>query len=247
MHAPESDLDSSPQLYLRQLLAGRDFAVKNPLATDMANYVYLIGDRDRGEAVVIDAAYAPGEIVDIADDDGMELVGAVVTHYHADHAGGMLGGVANIAGVTELLAKRDLPVHIQREERSWLIERTGIGEDSIVEHVSGETIMVGDLPLVVIHTPGHTEGSQCIMFERHLFTGDTLFLDGCGRTDLPGGDPGALYESLTYRLSAIADDIPIFPGHAYSPLPFASMGEVRRSNPVLVPLDREHWLARFAG
>ena len=212
----------------------------------MANFVYLIGDRDQRKAVVIDAAYAPAEIVTMAELDGMELVGAVVTHYHADHAGGMLGGIALIPGIAELLAERDLPVHVQREELAWVSEHTGVDADAIVAHRSGETVMVGDLPLILVHTPGHTQGSQCIVFDSHLFTGDTLFIDGCGRTDLPGGDARALYETLTSRLSAISDDVPVFPGHAYSPLPSASMGQIRRNNPVLAPLDQERWLARFA-
>jgi glyoxylase-like metal-dependent hydrolase (beta-lactamase superfamily II) len=240
------EFPNTDQLYLRQLLGGRDFAKDDAFATQMANYVYLVGDTHTKKAIVIDCAYAPLEIVDIAHDDGMELVGAVVTHYHADHAGGSIAGYS-ISGITELLTIQNLPVHIQREETSWLSERTGIAKDGFVNHQSGETIMVGELPITLIHTPGHTEGSQCVMIDGHLFTGDTLFIDGCGRTDLPGGDPVALFESLTSRLAVIADETPVFPGHAYSPLPSASMGELRRNNPVLGPLDQQRWLARFTG
>ena len=212
----------------------------------MANYVYAVGDLDRAEAVLVDAAYAPGELVDLVEADGLRLVGAVVTHYHADHAGGSIGG-HTIAGIADLLEVRDLPIHVQREEISWLTERTGISESSIVAHESGETITVGDLTLSLIHTPGHTEGSQCLLVSEHLLTGDTLFLDGCGRTDLPGGDPVALYESLTTRLAPIAPSVAVFPGHAYSKASSEPMGEVRRHNPVLAHLDRERWLARFGG
>ncbi len=233
------------QLYLRQLLGGRDFAQSNPFATQMENYVYLIGDRVAQKAVVIDCAYAPGEIADLALEDGMELVGAVITHYHADHAGGQLAD-QQISGIVDLLSLHDIPVHVQQNELSWLKERTGIDESAVTTHLDGETLLVGDIPLTLIHTPGHTEGSQCILIDGQLFTGDTLFLNGCGRTDLPGGDPGELYETLTTRLRSIPDTVPIFPGHAYSPLPSASMGQVRRTNPVLLPLDRERWLARFS-
>lgn len=232
-------------IYLRQLLAGRDFAVGDPVALQMQNYVYLVGDRDAGVAIIIDAAYAPQELVEICEADGMRLGGAIVTHYHADHAGGSLGGRATISGVADLLKYRDLPVHVQGDEFAWLKERTGIDASSVVTHANGDTVAVGSLELTLIHTPGHTEGSQCIMFEGNLITGDTLFLDGCGRTDLPGGDAGELYESLTVRLSGISDSAPVYPGHAYSPLPNASMGAVRQNNPVLAPLDREHWLARY--
>lgn len=236
----------SSSLYLRQLLSGRDFAIDDPVALQMENYVYLIGDRDAGEAIVIDAAYAPDEIARICEADGMRLTGAIVTHYHADHAGGMLGGKAKVSGITDLLQHHDVPVHVQGDEFSWLSERTGIDSSSVVIHSTGDTITVGALELMLIHTPGHTEGSQCILFEGNLITGDTLFLDGCGRTDLPGGDAGELFESLTVRLADIADTVPVYPGHAYSPLPKESMGDIRRHNPVLAPLDREHWLARFA-
>ena len=236
----------STPLYLRQLLSGRDFAHEDQIAMQMANYVYLVGDRDSGEAMVIDPAYAPEEIARICEADGMRLTGAIITHYHADHAGGMLGGKTKISGITDLLRHQDMPVHVQSEEFSWLSERSGIDASSVVVHSSIDTIRIGGLELELIHTPGHTEGSQCILFEGNLITGDTLFLDGCGRTDLPGGDAGELYESLTVRLAGIPDNLPVYPGHAYSPLPSESMGEIRQHNPVLAPIDREHWLARFA-
>lgn len=236
---------TTSQLYLRQLLAGRDFAVDNELALQMANYVYLLGDRDSGEAVVIDAAYAPAEIVDICESDGMRLTGAIVTHYHADHAGGALGGIATISGLADLLVIQDLPIHAHADEISWLADRAGISPAMVNPHQSGDVILVGDLPLTVIHTPGHTEGSQCVLFEGCLITGDTLFLDGCGRTDLPGGDAGELFESLTRRLASIGDDVPVYPGHAYSRLTTETLGAVRRHNPVLEPIDKARWIARF--
>jgi hypothetical protein len=120
MNMTESDPANSPQLYLRQLLAGRDFAIDDAIASEMANYVYLIGDRSLGKAVVIDAAYAPSQIISIAEDDGMELVGAIVTHYHADHAGGKLGGITQISGVTDLLASvMTQSWNTRRATRSW--------------------------------------------------------------------------------------------------------------------------------
>ena len=109
------------QLYLRQLLVGRDLAVDDRFARQMANYIYVIGDRDAKEAIVIDCAYAPKELVDVVEADGMHLTGAVVTHYHADHAGGSIAGHP-IEGVVSLLAERSVPVHIQSEERRWIAE-----------------------------------------------------------------------------------------------------------------------------
>ncbi|MFM8861505.1 MAG: MBL fold metallo-hydrolase, partial [Acidimicrobiia bacterium] len=106
-------------------------------------------------------------------------------------------------------------------------------------------VMVGDLAIELSQTPGHPPGSQCFLVDGHLVSGDTLFLEGCGRTDLPGGDPLALDESLTQRLARVPDDAILFPGHLYSPQPSASMGETRRLNFVFAPRTPEQWLAMF--
>ena len=84
--------------------------------------------------------------------------------------------------------------------------------------------MVGEIPIQLLHTPGHTPGSQCFFVNGCLVSGDTLFLDGCGRTDLPGGDPEALYYSLTQTLSQVPDDAVLFPGHMYSQAPGRAAG-----------------------
>src|SRR5215469_14287758 len=101
------------RLYFRQLLAGRDFARSDRLARQMVNFVYLIGDRETGEAVAVDPAYAPGELLELVGADGMRLVGALATHYHPDHVGGDLIGHP-VAGIAELLEQVDIPVHVQR-------------------------------------------------------------------------------------------------------------------------------------
>ena len=114
-----------------------------------------------------------------------------------------------------------------------------------MEHSSGDTIEVGAISIELIHTPGHTPGSQCFLVADRLVAGDTLFLEGCGRTDLPGGDPAALYESLHHRLAGVPDDAILFPGHLYSPEPSASMGDTRRTNFVFMPRSEEQWLSMF--
>src|SRR3954469_5294647 len=102
------------RLYFRQLLAGRDFATSDQLARQMLNFVYLIGDRDTREAVVVDAAYGIRDLLDIVEADGMRLVGALATHYHPDHVGGDMMGY-QIAGVSELLALNPVPIHVQAD------------------------------------------------------------------------------------------------------------------------------------
>lgn len=231
------------QLYFRQWLAGRDFAVGNPLARSMLNLVYAIGDRASGEALLVDPAYAPGELVDLLAADGMTLVGALATHYHFDHVGGRAMG-AEIAGLAALAEVVDVPVHVQSAEAPWIARAAGVSESDLVTHEGGDVVTVGDIAVTLIHTPGHTPGSQCFLVDRHLVSGDTLFLEGCGRTDLPGGDPEALYTSLTERLARIPDDTVLFPGHLYADRS-APLGEVRRHNYVLTPTTKERWLAMF--
>lgn len=232
------------RFYFKQLLAGRDFARDDVIAQQMVNFVYLIGDRETGEAVAVDPAYAPGELIEILGNDGMRLTGALVTHYHPDHVGGSLGGWT-IAGAHELLELANVKLHVQADE-AWGVKRvTGASDGDLVEHSSGDTIDVGAITITCIHTPGHTPGSQCFFVDGRLVSGDTLFLDGCGRTDLPGGDPEQLYESLTQKLAVVPDDTVLYPGHLYSAEPNAPMGDVRRMNIVYRPKTRDQWLMMF--
>jgi len=234
------------RLYFRQLLAGQDIAARDPIARQMVNFVYLIGDRVTREAVVVDPAYAPGELLDILEEDGMQLVGALATHYHADHVGGNLFGSCTIAGVADLLERISVPIHVQRDETPWVVQAAGVGRDELVEHDADEVVTVGAVPIRLVHTPGHTPGSQCFLVEGRLVAGDTLFLNGCGRTDLPGSDPAAMYESLA-RLARLPDETVVYPGHLYSAEPSATLGETKEWNPVLAPRSPEEWLRIFAG
>jgi len=236
------------RLYFRQLLAGRDFAPDDQIARQMVNFVYLIGDRETGDAIAVDPAYGPAELVDILAADGMRLSGALITHYHPDHVGGDLGGWS-IAGIAELLALPDMNVklHVQADE-AWGVKRvTGCSDSDLELHESGDIVSVGEIPITLIHTPGHTPGSQCFYVDGKLVSGDTLFLDSCGRTDLPGGDPEALYESLTQKLAVVPDDTVLYPGHMYSADPNAPMGDVRRTNVVFRPRTRDQWMMMFGG
>ncbi|HMQ26120.1 MAG TPA: MBL fold metallo-hydrolase [Acidimicrobiales bacterium] len=229
------------RLYFRQLLAGRDFASTDPLARQMVNFVYLVGDRETGEAVVIDPAYDIDGLLELLAADDMRLVGALATHYHPDHVGGDMMGYS-IQGVAALLERTAVPIHVQAEEAVWVQRVTGAADEDLVQHQSGDVVQVGEIPVELIHTPGHTPGSQCFLVDNRLVAGDTLFLEGCGRTDLPGGDPAALYESLTQKLAKVPDDATLFPGHLYSMDPSASMGETRAHNFVFRPRTQREFL-----
>jgi glyoxylase-like metal-dependent hydrolase (beta-lactamase superfamily II) len=237
--------DRSDRLYFRQLLAGRDVARNDPLARQMVNFVYLIGDRETREALVVDPAYDVAGILAVAAADDMRVTGALVTHYHPDHVGGEMMGY-RIAGVDDLLEQNPVPIHVQDDEAPWVQRVTGASTSDLVRHHGGDVVEVGGVRVELIHTPGHTPGSQCFFVDgRYLVSGDTLFLEGCGRTDLPGGDAAMLYESLTQRLAKVPDDAVLFPGHLYSPEPSATMGETRQWNFVFKPKTEAQWLAMF--
>lgn len=229
-------------LYFRQWLSGQDFAVGDPIASQMVNFVYAIGDTETREAVLVDPAYATSDLMDLLAADDMKLTGMLATHWHPDHVGGEFAG-HTIEGVAALLDRHDVQakVHVQAPEAEMLKAWTGIGDGDIQTHSSGDVLTVGNVEITLIHTPGHTPGSQCFCVRDRLVSGDTLFLEGCGRTDLPGGDPDQLYESLTQRLAAIPDDTILYPGHRYAPSDSASMGETRQSNFVYRIPNIEAW------
>lgn len=235
--------DVSDRLYFRQLLSGRDFAVGDPAATQMVNFVYLIGDRETGEAVAVDPAYRISDLLDILDADGMRLTGALATHHHADHVGGTVFGV-DIEGVRDLLERRAVTIHVHRDEAEWVRRGTGLSASDLREHDDDDVLEVGAVQVRMLHTPGHTPGSQCFLVGDRLVAGDTLFLEGCGRTDFPGGDSRLMYDSLR-RLAALPEDVTVYPGHRYSADPSAELGVVKRTNYVYRPASREQWLTMF--
>jgi len=242
----EATAPAGDRLYFRQLLAGEAIAADDRVARQMVNFVYLIGDRESGEAVAVDPAYAPGELVDLLEADGMRLVGVLATHYHSDHVGGELFGFT-ISGIADLLGRVSVPIHVQAPEAPWVERTTGVGRADLVEHAPGDVLRVGGVAIELLHTPGHTPGSQCFLVDGRLVAGDTLFLNGCGRTDLPGSDPAAMYDSLVHRLARLPDDTVVYPGHLYSSEPYATLGETKRWNPVLAPRSAEEWLGLFGG
>ena len=123
----------SNQIYFKQLLSGRDFAADDQLAQQMVNFVYLIGDKSTRECMIVDPAYAVEELLSVAEQDGMKVVGALATHYHPDHVGGSMMG-ANIDGIATLLSKVDIPIHVQELEAQWVMRTTGVSANHLHQH-----------------------------------------------------------------------------------------------------------------
>lgn len=212
----------------------------------MVNFAYLIGDTETREAVIVDPAYGVAELVDAAEQDGMKVVGALATHYHPDHVGGSMMG-HRIEGVHELLGQNAIPIHVQRHEASGVQKVTGCAETDLMIHDGGDTVMVGEIPITLLHTPGHTPGSQCFLVDGRLVSGDTLFLEGCGRVDLPGASPEAMYESLNNVLGKLPDSTIVFPGHLYSEDPSASLADIKAHNYVYRFQTLPQFMTMFGG
>jgi glyoxylase-like metal-dependent hydrolase (beta-lactamase superfamily II) len=213
-------------LYFHQLAVG-----------DMQNLAYLIGSRSTRECLLVDPAWAVDALVDRAEADGMRVAGALVTHYHQDHVGGRIFGM-EIEGLARLMARAPAPVHVNAREADGVRKVTGLSESDLVRHESGDRLALGGVTVRLIHTPGHTPGSQCFHVEEagqagKLVSGDTLFLGSCGRVDLPGSDPAQMYDSLHNKLKKLPDDTILYPGHQYSNAPYGELGEQKRRNPYL--------------
>ncbi|HEU4343993.1 MAG TPA: MBL fold metallo-hydrolase [Candidatus Binatia bacterium] len=206
----------SERLYFKQMELG-----------PMQNFVYLIGSTETRKAAVVDAAWDIEEIVRRAAEDDMEITHAFVTHTHPDHVGGRFAGMA-IEGVTELLNKCNAKVVVHKSEADFL---TALAPSDLIKAESGDKIDVGGIKIQLLHTPGHTPGSQCFLIDNRLVSGDTLFIGSCGRVDLPGSDPEQMYYSLTQKLMALPDDTILFPGHNYSDQPASTLGREKQSNP----------------
>lgn len=245
--AVESSQDGAVEdgLYFRQLSAGRDFAVGNQFAVTMRNHVYVIGDVATREVLLVDPAYDVAGLLGWLDDEGLRLIGVVATHYHADHVGGEVFG-QHVQGLVDLLEADDVPVHVQKAEVPWVSEMSGAPVPALVPHEDDDVIKAGSVEVRLLHTPGHSPGSQCLWAGDNLITGDTLFIDGCGRTDLPGADGEAMYLSLR-RLAHLPASLVVWPGHNYSPARSAPLEDLKHTNPVLGPLAKEEWQRRFVG
>lgn len=179
------------------------------------NFTYLVADGEGGEGVVIDPSFGIDPVLRAIDERRVKIRYIMNTHSHRDH----------VAGNAEL-----------RERTSGKIvahESAPLQQDISVK--DGDVIESGRIRFQVLHTPGHTADSVLYLFEGQLATGDTLFVGECGRTDLPGGDPSAMFDSLLGRVLKLDDSLVVLPGHDYGSTPTSTIGREKRENYVSSP------------
>ena len=191
----------------------------------------ILGDEETGEAIVIDPGDEIGSIARRLNTLGLKLKQILITHAHIDHVGGALK-LKKLTGAPILMNENDLPqLKIMAEQAEWLGIDTPETAPPDGDLSDGLTVGLDRYPAQVIHTPGHTQGSVCLHFVplNLLVAGDTLFAGSIGRTDLPGGNPGQILDSIQSRLLALPQQTKVLPGHG----PATTIGAERKSNPYL--------------
>lgn len=187
------------------------------------NFSYIIADNDTKEAAVVDSSFNAGEITRILKAENLTLKYIINTHGHSDHTAGNqeLRSAFGARIVSHSLSRINADVKVDDED----------------------IIRVGNIPVKIIHTPGHTPDSICLLVDKHiLLTGDTLFVGECGRTDLPGGNSKNMYDSLFHKILKLNDHVEVYPGHDYGSKPSSTIGEERRSNYTLEPRSVEEFI-----
>jgi len=215
-------------LYLEQIKLG-----------PMENFVYLIGSKSTREVSVVDPAWEISFLLKHLEEKDLKLSSILVTHYHPDHIGGGFAG-QSIEGIAELMEKKPVRIYANKNEAEGVKKVTGVSDVDLVKVESGDHLKIGENDIEFLHTPGHTPGSQCFKVNNNLISGDTLFIQGCGRVDLPGSDSEQMYNSLK-NLSSLPDETVLYPGHHYSEEEFSTLGEVKEKNVHMRIRDLETW------
>ena len=221
-------MSSSNDLYLEQIPLG-----------PMENFVYLVGSKSSREVTIIDPAWDINFLLNHIKEKDLILNSVLVTHYHQDHVGGNFGS-HEIQGIAEILEINPVKIYVNKHEVDGLMKVTGVSKSDLHEVESGDHLQLGKLDIEFLHTPGHTPGSQCFKINNNLVSGDTLFIQGCGRVDLPGSNSEDMYHSLK-KLASLPDDTILFPGHNYSHEKEASMEDVKKMNVHLRVPNLESW------
>ncbi len=190
------------------------------------NFTYLVADGEKGDAVVIDPSYGIDAVLKAIDERGVKVRYVLNTHGHPDH----------IAGNED----------VRQRTGAKIVAHQAVPFQPDVRVGDGDAIEAGRLKFQVLATPGHSKDSVLYVFEGHVATGDTLFVGECGRTDLPGGDPSEMYDSLVERVVKLDDGLIVLPGHDYGVTPTSTIGREKAENYVLKPRTREQFVRFLA-
>ncbi len=192
------------------------------------NFLYLLGDPSTKEMAVVDPAWDPVFLSKEASRLGYKITKVFLTHAHPDH----------VNGLDEILRRHNVPVYISKHEAPFLRPKA----KGLVDVLDREKIALGNITFEVLHAPGHTPGCQLFFTKGHVISGDVLFIDGCGRCDLPGGDPRTMYKSLSQVVMKLPDNTVVYPGHNYGPTPTDTIGNQKRTNPYLQAASEQEFL-----
>jgi len=185
----------------------------------MQNLIYVITDNDTKESAIVDPAWDMTEIYEYLNNNNLVLKKILLTHSHNDH----------VNAVDEVLDKFDTQIHINKKEKVFWAK----DYDNFSINYGGDIIYLGETQIKSLHTPGHTPGSTCYYIGNNLIAGDTLFVFGCGRCDLHGGNPEEMYHTLQDIKSNLDSETIILPGHNYSIKKQSSLKEEINGNPFL--------------
>lgn len=207
---------------------------------------YLLGSLESKKAILIDPVHQVEEYLQVIEAQGLELVYLIDTHSHADHV--------STAGELKAATGAQIIMHSKVREQRVLSKGKGkeIGIEDILEKngeiavdiyvEDGQILELGESPIKFIYTPGHTSDCLIVLIAGRLFTGDTLLIGQCGRTDLPGGSSSAMYKTITEKILVLSDELLIYPGHDYKGNINSTIGYERINNPFLIKSSEEEFL-----
>jgi len=202
-------------MFLQKIVVGNLFA-----------NCYIVAERKGGKGIVIDPGDEGEKIIDIVNTNKLQIIYIIATHAHIDHIGDV-EVVQQTTGAKFLLHSQDSPfLKDPRLNLSSMTEKPRIFPSPQMLLSDGEILRVGEIEIKILHTPGHTPGSICLKINKCVFTGDTLFAGGVGRTDLSGGNLKQLQKSIAEKLLNLPPDTQIFPGHG----PESTIGKEKREN-----------------